>query len=660
MFRSQKMKLAELMILAQDIDKVLEYLGKKANFQFQQRSSFNDVPPNNQYKEYYDKLDACRSYLGIIDRLSFVDHVSLPSPDDVANAEKLLSLTDDIKEREQSLTEAYKQCLNAYEETSSFANLNIAYSEFDNLSFLTIRIGAIDPDTFETLKLNLGERAVVVPLNNEQTRILAASSKKGRFGLDSELKKYNFVPMNLPLDYQGIPKEILAHLKEEKERAEEKVKNILSEKKQFGIHYQEMVMNLLQNFSLGAQIQQVRQSLEATQLVYRVVGWLPEDESAGFVSELDNLTAGRIAIRLFSPEEVPTIKSGKEKVPVRYKHGAFVRSYERMVFSYGAPLYGTIDPTPIVAISYTILFGIMFGDLGQGLVFFLLGLFMYSKKIRALHKWQHFDFVFISIGLSSMIMGLLTGEFFANDQLLVPFGRWLTGLFGTPADRVLHLMPSKGSIEKLLMFFGFTLGLGFIINSLGIIINIINQFRRKHSAEAVFSQTGLCGLLFFWYVVAMALRIAFFHIPFQWFDILGMVIPLVGIFFKEMFVRISEHKKPIFPEGIGMYIMQGVIEIMDVVSGFFSNSMSFLRVGAFALAHAVLSFVVFTMTDFVGGYLTVQGILITVIGNLIIICLEGLIVGIQVVRLQYYEFFSKFFTENGRVFTPFRFKYKEG
>ncbi|QUK73861.1 hypothetical protein KEA62_02660 [Treponema pallidum] len=105
--------------------------------------------------------------------------------------------------------------------------------------------------------------------------------------------------------------------------------------------------------------------------------------------------------------------------------------------------------------------------------------------------------------------------------------------------------------------------------------------------------------------------------------------------------------------------MHGVIEMVDVVSGFFSNSMSFLRVGAFALSHAVLSFVVFTMTQFVGGYASLWGILVYVFGNGVIIFLEGLIVAIQAVRLQYYEFFSKFFTKSGSVFAPFRFGYQE-
>ena len=90
-----------------------------------------------------------------------------------------------------------------------------------------------------------------------------------------------------------------------------------------------------------------------------------------------------------------------------------------------------------------------------------------------------------------MVMGFLTGEFFANGKLLIPVSRFITGLFGTPHDHILHLMPEGGSIKKLMMFFVFTLGVGFIINSTGLIINIINNFKLNQMTAAVFSKTGV-------------------------------------------------------------------------------------------------------------------------------------------------------------------------
>jgi V/A-type H+-transporting ATPase subunit I len=108
--------------------------------------------------------------------------------------------------------------------------------------------------------------------------------------------------------------------------------------------------------------------------------------------------------------------------------------------------------------------------------------------------------------------------------------------------------------------------------------------------------------------------------------------------------------------------MEGIVEMLESLTYYVSNSVSFLRVAAFAMAHGVLSVIVFELSDMVaqGASGVVFRVLIIVIGNLVIIVLEGLIVTIQVVRLQYYEFFSKFFTETGEAFTPFTLDPKGG
>ena len=105
-----------------------------------------------------------------------------------------------------------------------------------------------------------------------------------------------------------------------------------------------------------------------------------------------------------------------------------------------------------------------------------------------------------------------------------------------------------------------------------------------------------------------------------------------------------------------MLFRSAIVEIIEVISSYLSNTVSFLRVGAFALAHAVLGYIIEMMVEIVPP---AGGILVSIIGNGIVIVLEGMIVAIQVVRLQYYEFFSKFFSETGREFKPFSFVYKE-
>jgi V/A-type H+-transporting ATPase subunit I len=107
------------------------------------------------------------------------------------------------------------------------------------------------------------------------------------------------------------------------------------------------------------------------------------------------------------------------------------------------------------------------------------------------------------------------------------------------------------------------------------------------------------------------------------------------------------------------FIMEGFVEVLETVSTYVSNTISFLRVGAFALSHSILSFIVFTFYEKLasaGIAGTFSAVLVMILGNAIIIVLEGMIVAIQVIRLQYYEFFNKFFVETGVEFSPFRFK----
>jgi len=344
------------------------------------------------------------------------------------------------------------------------------------------------------------------------------------------------------------------------------------------------------------------------------------------------------------------------KVPVSVRHGRIVRSFERMVFSYSVPLYGTIDPTPFVAGMFVLLFAIMFGDLGQGFVGVLIGLLICGGKIKALEPYRkkNFGTVFIVVGAASMVTGLLYGSFFANEEVLVPFSRFVTGaLFGEARDHIISL----AGFEKIILFFGVTIGVGVVINSVGLVINLVNLMGSRKWEDAILSKTGLAGAVFFWYLIFVAVRVALGG-SFGGLDLAILAVPLLALFFRELIIRVAEKKKPLLKDGLFSFIMEGIVEILESGIYYISNSVSFLRVAAFALAHTVLSTIVFLLADMVGGAAggIVFKVLVILIGNSIIIVLEGLIVTIQVVRLQYYEFFSKFFTESGEEFRPFNLR----
>ncbi|MDR2178434.1 MAG: V-type ATP synthase subunit I [Treponema sp.] len=615
-----------------------------------------------------DNLERFRSaaaFLGVELPAEPEENTMLPAGAEEVLAAKLQEEVSGLINRENEAVQEKRKVEEALNEARAFANLNAPFAELDQLSYLTLRLGRLDLKAQEQVRRNLADRAVIIALG-EGERILAAASRRGRFALDSELKKAGFVSIAIPEGYQGIPPELLEGLENRLAVVKADMERIREDKEVLARESGPHLRSLTASYLMAAAVEQIKEKLTATRNIYVLSGWAPQDAIAGMVGDLTRITEKRIAVRTYTPEEMPGVAEGREKVPVSLKHGAYVRGFERVVFSYGAPLYGTIDPTPFVAVFFSILFGIMFGDLGQGFVLFLLGLLTGAGGSRALKNFHSYSTPLIAVGIASMVMGLLTGEVFAIEGLLSVPTRAVTGFFmnifgiaGEPPERILHLMPEKGDVLRLFYFFGFTISVGVILNSIGLVVNILNLFTLKRYEKAVFSKTGLAGLLFFWYAIFIAVR-CITGGRFAWFDLAGLLIPVFGIFFGPVLWPLVSGERPVLKEGLMVFIMEGFVEILETLSTYVSNTVSFLRVGAFALSHAVLSFIVFTLSGMVSHGVAAAGplfaLVVMVFGNAIIIVLEGMVVAIQVVRLQYYEFFSKFFTETGVAFAPFRFR----
>lgn len=662
MAKTAQMRLIELMVLRQDISKVIEYIGKKESFQFQSRKSDakeeSGDSGNSQFdldSQFYSEINKACTVLGIEKTDIDLKKFNAPTEDDRTKASQIIAAFTELQGRIAEGNDAAAKINDAYKEAMAFSNLQVSYSELEHLSFLVLKIGKIPAENYEGLKDSLEANAVVIPLGDDKSHVLVASSKKGRFALDTELKNHGFVEMDVPHDFKGVPADVLESLKNQKQESDNYLAELETEKNNFAETHKAVIQQLVGTFEIGKQIAGVEKNLESTELVYRLTGWIPGADSETYMKELDELTEGRIAIRLYDPFEVPSVLSGKEQVPVKLNHGKFVKSFERMIFSYGSPVYGTVDPTPFVAIFFTILFGIMFGDLGQGLVLLLAGILMAAKVIKV-GGWNKFAPIFIAIGVTSSIMGLLTGEVFSNETLLEPFSEWVTGLFGEPHAPILMMMPSSdpNSIKVMFGVFGVAVAVGFVINTIGLILNMVNNAILKRWDEVFFGKNGLSGALFFWYVVVMALRIVLLHHSIAVYDWIVIGVTLFFAAFAQPFERAIKGEKPLLENGFGTYVISGVVELIEVISGYLSNTVSFVRVGAFALSHAVLDFLVLTLTEMCGP---VGGIFVLIIGNAVIIVLEGMIVAIQVIRLQYYEFFSKFFHETGREFKPFKFEF---
>ena len=664
MMRPRKMKRVDLTVLKGDIDTVIEYLGRHEVMHFLPAEAAGESESTVRIREIQDKLKTTAEYLQITLPTEPLADSTMLTDTDLEFCNELLGKVEALKILENDTILEKKRIEETLNEAMAFSNLNVPYSDLDQLSYLTLRLGRLDPNDQIKLRNSLGDRAVIIPMGQDGRRILAASSRKGRFALDSELKKYSFEAIAIPKDYKGVPAELLSGLEQQKTDTEKAITEIIQQKEKMHIDCEADFIRLAGSLFMGLEVEKLKSHLASTSSIYFISGWVPHDMLTELVSDFNRLTSGRVAIRTYEPDEVDEIRDGSEKVPVSLSHGAFVKGFEGVVFSYGAPLYGTIDPTPLVAFFFAILFGIMFGDLGQGFVLLLAGILTGKKGLKSLSGLRKYSSPLVAVGIASMVMGFLNGAVFTSEGLLVPLTRAISSILtGRPMDRFITIMPlaeKGGSVQKLFYFFGFTIGVGVILNSAGLFLNIINHCIMKKYETAFFSKNGLAGLLLFWYTLFIAIR-CILGGHFYIYDLIGIFVPVFLIFFGSLIWRIIARHKPLLEHGLMTFIMEGFVEILETASTYISNTVSFLRVGAFALSHAVLSYIVFRFSDELarsGANLlgSLSAILIMFFGNLVIIILEGMIVAIQVVRLQYYEFFSKFFVETGIEFSPFKFK----
>ena len=207
--------------------------------------------------------------------------------------------------------------------------------------------------------------------------------------------------------------------------------------------------------------------------------------------------------------------------------------------------------------------------------------------------------------------------------------------------------------ENTMTLLGVAIGVGVCLIIISILFNIYLNLKKKHWGELLFSQNGVAGLVFYVAVLVLAMNMLLnlgLNIPMGIYVAIFIIAPLVMIFLKEPLTYKLEGNK-MFPHGFGNFFTESFFEMIEVLLTFVANTMSFLRVGGFVLSHAGMMLVVYTLAEMVGGF---GYIIVLIIGNAFVMCLEGLIVGIQVLRLEFYELFSRYYEGNGKPFVSMK------
>ncbi len=455
--------------------------------------------------------------------------------------------------------------------------------------------------------------------------------------VDVVFTSLHFERIFIPDEYEGTTEEACVTLEEKIAELDEDIDKLKQKKKQLLEEFAPRVFLAKDKLTVYANNFNVRKLAACTdrgeKTFFILCGWIAEDDEIRLEKDLqkDKL------ITCFSEDEHTNIFSTP---PTQLKNPGIFKPFEMYIRMYGLPAYNEIDPTVFVALTYAFIFGVMFGDVGQGLCLFIGGMLLYRFKKMDLAA------IVGTCGIFSTIFGFMFGSVFGFEDIIKPV--WI---------RPLDKMAEVPFVGKLNYIFIVTVAFGMGIILLTMIFNMINSYKAKDAEKGFLDTNGLAGFVFFGSIVAVVVLFMTGHSLPGGIVLTAMFgIPLLAIALKEPIMNAVRKKAKLMPEGAGMYITQTFFELFELLLSYFSNTLSFVRVGAFAVSHAAMMEVVLMLAGADDGN---ANILVLILGNIFVCGMEGLIVGIQVLRLEFYEMFSRFYRGTGRAFKPYRAAGKE-
>lgn len=525
----------------------------------------------------------------------------------------------EIKEINDRL-EALEKSRTAY---SYLDELEANMSELDSLENFSFSMGSVTKDNAARLKsIYNSVTSIVFHVGNQEDNeevFMIMSPKDLEIESNRILKALNFKPIEgFNPEYTETPKAILEKINHEIDMQKEMKSKLLVD---LNAHLKENRKEATESFntlSLYGNLSIIKKYMAFSEENFYFSGWISKRDK----QQMEAVAAKYPdLIIMFSDTN-----SGSGKPPTKLKNNWLFRPFETLVKMYGVPSFNELDPTPFLSITYMFCFGFMFGDVGQGIILALAGLILGMKGVE-LGK------VLLRLGMCSTFFGFMYGSIFGFEELIHPL--WLR-----PFHEINTVLLAAVLIGIVMLFIAY-------------IYSIINKLKKKDIKEGVFGKNGICGFALYASILGI-LGLNFGVFPYPEILVPGLTILAVLLVFlvliREPLANYITKRKPLYKETASEYYVESGFELFEMLLGMLSNTLSFIRIGAFALTHVGLFMAFQTLAILVQNGVISFGILI--FANIFIIALEGLIVGIQALRLQFYELFSKYYSGDGIEFKP--------
>lgn len=625
----EKLKLINLIGTRSRLDEILErcILGSEVQFEnpltiIKETKGFHMHMQPNPYGDVMKRYEQVFDYAG-------VDYSAVASHKGSYTYEQLWGFIERFDSQIHHLGEQADDLKNEKERLQKMvhtlvpiesADVHLDY--LDRLKFMKFRFGRLPNDSYAKMDAyleNMPTYFVEVQRDKNYTYGFYFVSSQMARKVDHIFASLYFEREWIETENEGTPKQVIETLTKKMEEIDGQIAERIALFDETLRQKKEMLMDDYAVVKYYFELNELKKNAVYTKNTFYLTFWAND----AVMQKIEAVIAGEPEFKMIAEE--PDKLNGQVEIPTKLKNIRIFKPFEEFVKMYGVPRYNELDPTPFLAIVYTLLFGMMFGDVGHGICLALIGVLLSWRK-----KGGFIANLLIPVGISSTIFGFLYGTCFGfegEEAIIHP-------LWFTPMEQMTRILITTVAI-----------GVGIILVCM--LFNIINGVKQKNWQKILFSQNGIAGMVFYVCVLYMGISV-FMGSKYPFVVILiGIVVSLLLIFLQEPLSHLAARKKDWMPKEKGGFFVQSFFELFEILLSFVTNTVSFVRVGAFALNHAGMMSVVLLFMHQLGGAGTV---IVAVLGNLLVMGLEGLIVGIQVLRLGFYEMFSRFYEGDGKAF----------
>ena len=638
-----KMKFLSITGPKEDIDRVVEQYLSRYEIHLEnalaELKTVETLTPYMEINPYREALQDAEALAALLPEKSAASGRQPSVSDALELVRSMQEPVSEYRTQHQALLEQRDALTDQMAQMEPFRTLPVRFPDIASYQFMHYRFGRISREHFEKFEKYIYDNSDSIfyqcKVDSQYVWGIYFTPRKFHQKTDAMYQALHFERIFLPEDFDGTPEEKYASLQEQIRRCDADIRALDDKMSHFLQSRAGSVLDARDRLRSCSAHFDVRKLAACTRsdsrVFYILCGWMTQADALAFQEEIRN-----------EPDIFCMIEDDDTNIdtvpPTILKNPAVFRPFELFIRMYGLPGYDEIDPTVYLAVTYAFIFGIMFGDVGQGLCLCIGGL--------ALYKWKHMALAGI-VGISgifSTIFGLVYNSFFGFEDFF-------------PYEALLHAredmitLPVLGSINTV---FVLAIAIGVIMILVNMVLSICNAVRQHDTENIWFGQNAAAGIIFYGSIVACVLLLMTGH------GNAGTLLKLLaglaaagiaGIFLKEMLARIVSRKHPAIEGSKPMYFVQSFFETFETLLSYLSNTLSYVRIGAYAVSHVAMMQVVMMLAGAAeGGRPSLPAL---VIGNLFVMIMEGLMVGIQVLRLEYYEMFSRFYKGSGKEFQPF-------